>query len=222
MAYFVTGTGLLTSNAALLVDQMDSFARPCIWDFRVNGGNGCLYRQGQWQSDGDPSNIQGEGAVYIGQNINGNLSAADGAYLRLKKDRVGMYQIVTGNPIGDNPAGGSVSSGYIYRVDAGYLWLADNTPYNPLAVGANITFCVNRVSGYSFAKSQHIAAAYTTTDPGAGNQQVDGDTILSSTSRIYLGDPATTGTWRLVRSGNDLAFERYDGANWIQKGAITN
>jgi hypothetical protein len=226
MAYFDRTTGVLTSISTLIVDKLpagvDAFGRPNIWDYRSVSGTGSAWRQGAWQQDGDAVDVQGEGAIFYGNNISGVLNASGGAYSRIKKNRFGLYQIVSGSTIGDDPAGGGPYTGYVFQVNTDYLWLANNGVYNYLTPGVNITFLVNRTSGYVFAKSQHIAAAYTTVDPGAGNQQVDGDTIMSSTSHIYLGDPATTGTWRLVRSGNDLAFERYDGANWIQKGAITN
>jgi len=47
-----------------------------------------------------------------------------------------------------------------------------------------------------------------------------GDITLPPTSAVYLGDKTTTGTWRMIRSGDDLVFERYNGANWIVCGTI--
>ena len=44
-------------------------------------------------------------------------------------------------------------------------------------------------------------------------------TILASDEPLYLGDPATDGTWRIVRSGNDLNFERRESGIWVMKGA---
>lgn len=65
----------------------------------------------------------------------------------------------------------------------------------------------------------------TLTSPADGNVfQFDGsawvnraDIELISIAVVYLGDPAAAGTWRFVRSGTDLSFERADTA-----GVFTN
>ena len=40
-------------------------------------------------------------------------------------------------------------------------------------------------------------------------------------SYVYLGAKTTEGTWRIRQSGNNLVFERYESAVWVEKGAIT-
>jgi hypothetical protein len=223
MAYFDRTTGALTSNGALNIDRLpggvDPFGRPNIWDYRSVAGTGAVWKQGSWTSDGDPTDVQGEGAVFIGQNINGVLNSANGAYARIKKNRFGIYQIVTGDVIGDNPAGGSVTGAYIFQVNTDYFWLANNAVYVPASFGANITFQINRLTGWMFAKRAHFGSR---TDDGIdGNVQIDGDIKGASTSYFYLGDPTTNGSWRWYISGTDLVFERRELTVWVQKGAFT-
>lgn len=47
-----------------------------------------------------------------------------------------------------------------------------------------------------------------------------GDIQVASVSAYYLGDTATDGSWRLVRSGNDLVIERRESAAWVTKSTI--
>ena len=49
---------------------------------------------------------------------------------------------------------------------------------------------------------------------------VDGDLEVSALDAFYLGDPGTDGTWRIIRSGNDLAFERRELGVWLKKGTF--
>jgi hypothetical protein len=43
--------------------------------------------------------------------------------------------------------------------------------------------------------------------------------VLDADESLYLGDPTTEGSWRIVRDGDNLSFERYESGNWISKGA---
>lgn len=43
---------------------------------------------------------------------------------------------------------------------------------------------------------------------------------LGATGFLYFGDPATNGTWRIGRSGNNLNFERREAGVWVKKGAM--
>ena len=45
--------------------------------------------------------------------------------------------------------------------------------------------------------------------------------VLASTSPIYLGSPVVDGSWRIVRSGNNLNFERREAGVWVPKQVIT-
>jgi len=43
---------------------------------------------------------------------------------------------------------------------------------------------------------------------------IQNDVVLPSDKALYFGDPTVSGTWRMVRSGNDLKVQRYDGSIW--------
>jgi hypothetical protein len=44
---------------------------------------------------------------------------------------------------------------------------------------------------------------------------------LIATGVVYLGDSATNGSWRIVRSGDDLHFDRRESGAWVNKGSFT-
>lgn len=49
---------------------------------------------------------------------------------------------------------------------------------------------------------------------------VAGDVTLDSTGIIYLGDPNTDGSWRIVRSSDDLVIQRRESSVWVEKSAF--
>jgi len=49
---------------------------------------------------------------------------------------------------------------------------------------------------------------------------VVGDVEVGSTDAFYFGDPSTDGSWRIVRDGNDLSFERRELGTWVFKMKI--
>lgn len=51
--------------------------------------------------------------------------------------------------------------------------------------------------------------------------QVNGDINTTSTNAFYFGDSATEGSWRIIRSGNNLVFQRFESSVWVDKSAIT-
>lgn len=50
---------------------------------------------------------------------------------------------------------------------------------------------------------------------------VNGDIEIVSTGAVLLGDPTTDGSWRMVRSGNNLQVERRESGAWVAKGVFT-
>jgi hypothetical protein len=44
---------------------------------------------------------------------------------------------------------------------------------------------------------------------------------LLSTGVIYLGDSSTDNSWRMVRSGNNLVFQRLESETWVTKSTIS-
>ena len=43
---------------------------------------------------------------------------------------------------------------------------------------------------------------------------VGGDIEVTDTDAFYFGDPNTDGTWRIIRDGDDLSFERRESGTW--------
>lgn len=37
---------------------------------------------------------------------------------------------------------------------------------------------------------------------------------------LYFGDPDTNGAWRIITSGNNLAFERREAGSWVEKSVV--
>lgn len=44
---------------------------------------------------------------------------------------------------------------------------------------------------------------------------------LISTGIIYFGDSSTDGSWRIVRSGNNLVIQRLESSTWTTKSTIS-
>ena len=43
--------------------------------------------------------------------------------------------------------------------------------------------------------------------------------VLDADEALYLGDPNTEGSWRIVRDGDNLNFERLESGIWQNKGS---
>lgn len=50
---------------------------------------------------------------------------------------------------------------------------------------------------------------------------VNGDVEIGSADAYYMGDPTTDGTWRMVRSGNNLIFQRRESGSYVTKDTIS-
>ena len=44
---------------------------------------------------------------------------------------------------------------------------------------------------------------------------------LTSAGIVYWGDSSTDGSWRLMRSGNDMVFQRRESSVWTTKDTIS-
>jgi len=47
-----------------------------------------------------------------------------------------------------------------------------------------------------------------------------GDLILQDTKSFYFGDANTDGTWRIIRVGNNLEFQRRESGTWVTKSTM--
>lgn len=48
----------------------------------------------------------------------------------------------------------------------------------------------------------------------------NGDLQLPSGNAVYLGDKLTNGSWRIIRSGNNLSFQRREAGVWVEKSFV--
>ena len=77
--------------------------------------------------------------------------------------------------------------------------------------------------GYDAANYASFTVGATgdlTVNPTGGDLLLNGDMEIRSTDAYYLGDQATDGSWRFVRSGNDLVVERRESGSWVTKQTI--
>lgn len=132
IGYFSTSGVGISSDDLLTAFPIDQFGRPQIRDNRNNSGLGAIYKQGSWQTDGDPTNQMGEGIVIYGQNANGSLTSGAGGYARIKSYKIAIGQIISG-----------VNGGNLF-----YTFLADyTTGITVRDDGNNIAFEANRIRG---------------------------------------------------------------------------
>lgn len=47
-----------------------------------------------------------------------------------------------------------------------------------------------------------------------------GDVTIGSGNAFYFGSSTTNGSWRIIRDGNNLSFQRREGGTWVEKGAM--
>ena len=71
--------------------------------------------------------------------------------------------------------------------------------------GANYTLWINVNGGNGWIELTQIYSLV-------------GNLVLSSTNGVYFGDTTTNGSWRFIRSGDNLVAERRESGNWVEKG----
>lgn len=47
------------------------------------------------------------------------------------------------------------------------------------------------------------------------------DIKIGSGNYFYIGDSSTNGSWRFCIDGDNLAFQRRESGNWVEKGLVT-
>jgi len=100
----VTGTtvkdALETLNGnvnGIILGTTDAFSRRQIWNKLTDA----ILRLGSLASDGDATNVVSQGSVMYGKNLQGDdMASSDFAYVRLKPNRIGLYNSKLGGYIG--------------------------------------------------------------------------------------------------------------------------
>lgn len=72
------------------------------------------------------------------------------------------------------------------------------------------------VNGTTVGASTASTGSFTTLAT-SGNITTTGNLVLGSSNAVYLGDETTDGSWRIVRSGSNLVFERRESSAWLSK-----
>lgn len=99
-----------------------------------------------------------------------------------------------------------------------------NTLFTTTAPDGNLTDIRGRIALYFDGAANSV---WINTDGATAWKELTstftlgGDLILSSTDSIYFGAIATNGSWRIIRSGNDLVVERRESGAYVEKGKFT-
>jgi len=88
-----------------------------------------------------------------------------------------------------------------------------------------------RIDGAVAANTVPTELIFYTTETNAATERMkiapDGTVILINSIEVgaaqayYLGDKATNGSWRIIRDGDDLSFERREAGAWVSKGVMS-
>ena len=191
----LSADGVYNTPTLLLTGVLDPYGRPQIRDIRQGTlpAANAVWRQGAWQVDGDPQNIEGDGVVVYGKDpVSGLQDGANGAFARVKCDRFAIRLIT-----------GGVDVGYGFRVDLTEMYFKDNA--------GNETFNLNRLNGQMFIgagvalhgsnagvqmssivanRSQYRSNQYGANNsaPGIGSFKSRGATV-GSLAGVVAGDP---------------------------------
>ena len=191
------GAGNGTGNPGAIAIS-DLTGAPATTDNRLYNDGGSLF----W--DGTELAALG-GPIVATQIAGGNISDTEFGYLDgvtsgvqgQLNDKAGTADVYTRAELYTRTEG-----------DARYLQTAGGTMTGDLTVETSIT--ADTINELSTATGVMIDSVI----------MKDGHVVLGNTSGVYLGDPSIVGTWRIIKNGNDLAFDRFDGSTWVPKMRI--
>lgn len=89
----------------------DPYGRPRFL-FKIDNN---VIKLGSFVADGDASNIYSDGIVVVGANSQSNFDSNNYAYVRIKPNRIGLFDTIAGNQL------------YIFRVDPVDFYCKDNS-----------------------------------------------------------------------------------------------
>jgi len=67
------------------------------------------------------------------------------------------------------------------------------------------------------ASGTYMQSDYNITDYYRKDESIE----VPTGSAFYFGEESTEGTWRIIRTGNDLSIQRYESSVWVNKTIIT-
>lgn len=198
------------------------------------------------ESAGSATNTGGSN-TFVGQRSgSSNLTGYDNTYVGMFAGYYGTtsysntligqgsgYNITTGSQnafLGKNAGYGNTSgSGNLMAGYEAGCYIADGS--NPNTTTTNSIYLGAFTKSSAIAMNNEIAIGYQVIGKGSntvtiGNSNITdnyftGDIETTSTGAFYMGDQNTDGSWRIVRSGNDLVMERRESGVWVTKQTIT-
>jgi hypothetical protein len=178
----------------------------------------------------------GTGNIFIGhstgnnpsQKIDAQSSMAIGYATYTSKSN----QVVLGNSSTvETVLGRADNNKLLFGVDSDVSIYYDGTNLiiNPKEVGSGAM----KVAGNVIIGNGAAGVDYTLTFDGETNDgvvtwmededcfQFAGDVAVDAAKAFYLGNPTTDGTWRMIRSGNNLLMERRESGAYVTKQTIS-
>jgi len=191
----------------------------CIWDrVEFTSATDAIFGEGEASS-------YGKNQIYLHARdctlisvICGNIELHD-----LNSCVIDEVDYTTGRPAGvalttyNGNVGGSTYIGAVGLIDCiAYSSLVSSFDFGKHASNA---YTVNRLSIDPLTNAS-IAALSTWTN-FSGAAAPDNDIVIDATSALIIGDGATEGDWRIIRSGNDLVIQRLESSTWTTKDTIS-
>lgn len=102
---------------------------------------------------------------------------------------------------------GGDASGSSGNANGGNVTLRGGTPYGAGSYGSVVITGPMSLTG--------VTGGF---DIGSNSITTTGDINSGSTSAFYFGSSTTDGTWRIVRDGNNLSFQRRESGAYVEKG----
>jgi hypothetical protein len=95
----------------------------------------------------------------------------------------------------------------------------------------DVTTYSGHAGEYVVANASGTGLEFSSGTSGKVEELYYNDTLIVSTasdgakvndsSAFYFGDPTVSGTWRIIRSNDDLAFQRRENDTWVDKFKFT-
>jgi hypothetical protein len=160
----------------------------------------------------------GIGQSLMGSAVNSTLHVADNANessptIRCTNtdNRCSLY--IVGSSTGDS----STISGRFILLDS------DNNSnttilWNSAAATRQIEMIIDGSGNFVFTENSELGIGVSVPSSAL---DVNGDIELGAPDIFYRGDPTTDGSWRSMRSGNDLVFQRRESSSWVTKSTIS-
>jgi hypothetical protein len=158
-----------------------------------------------------------DGGVGIHDNAGNGLTIADGGAVTASHALSAASLAITGGI-----TAGQLDVDSVLRLNNGVVsTLSGNLTLSPfsntVALGSSVAFSkgatIHWTAGNNLQNFVDIS--------GTGNLTMGGDVTAGSGSAYYIGDSATDGTWRFIRSGDDLLIQQRESGTYNTKSTIS-